>query len=72
MKIIKINNKKGYPSRFVTLCRRNGKFYLGGRNCPIVVVKDSKEAQKLMYHVKKQMKEYDIEYYTHKLEGERE
>jgi len=70
MKIIKIRNKKGYPSRFIILCRRNGKFYFGGRNRPIVVVKDSKEAQKLIYHVKKQMKGYDIGYYTHNLEGE--
>ena len=71
MKIIKIRSKEGYPSDFVTLCRSEGKFYFGGKTCPIVVVKDSKEASRLMYYVRKQMKRFGkLEYYTHILEGD--
>jgi len=67
MKIIFVKNKEWgeYPFTWTPLYYIDGEFYLGGgRSTPAVLVKDSKEAKRVMYHARKQLERFNLIYYT--------
>ena len=64
MKIIMVRNKDGnYPHSWRPLHIKNKIFWLGGQ-ANVVLVKDAREAQKVMYRAKKSMNRFNLIYYT--------